>query len=501
MEFNLVSIIIRKGQGCLFQIFILTLLIYFSKENDKNLFVAFMDYQKALDFANRRNIISDLMKKGCGSQLTKAIANMYMVTEYLPKLKWNKLGDSIETRYGVTQGRKSSPTIFSFYVSDMPQSFDDIATSDFMDPYNLAQLADDTAIISETSESLINKVNAIFSFSESRYQIVNMKKTQYCNFNENPIKYPLTLDNNKMIQSVDVSTGYKYLGMLFFPTNDLKDIIMKNVNKRMCNVSKYYAWLEINKDTPVDTKLLVLDQCMFTALLYGAETWGDITFIENKILKIEIDLLRCILKVKTGTNSDLIYFELERADIISRMKDAQFKFINKLSTITHDEAVVKYIIEMCSNSDMIRYYNNLHGHNQVDNVNTRKFRIMNSDRSMISYYRENIYIARSCLYSSFIHDYFRYIITRWRLSNHKLKIETGRYTKPLTPRELRICQCCNVLEDENHAIFCCPRFTLLRYKYKEVLQRNNTVKKYLNPSLPDVKATAMFLHDIEKLLE
>ena len=75
---------------------------------------------------------------------------------------------------------------------------------------------------------------------------------------------------------------------------------MKNVNKRLCNVSKYYAWLEINKDTPVDTKLLVLDQYMFTAVLYGAETWGDITFIENKILKIEIDLLRCILKVKTG---------------------------------------------------------------------------------------------------------------------------------------------------------------------------------------------------------
>ena len=141
---------------------------------------------------------------------------------------------------------------------------------------------------------------------------------------------------------------------------------------------------------------------------------------------------------------------------------------------------------------MIRYYNNLHGHNQVANVNTRKFRIMNSDRSMISYYRENIYIASSCLYSSFIHDYFRYIITRWRLSNHKLKIETARYTKPLPPRELRVCQCC---------IFWCPRFTLLRYKYKELLQRNNTVKKYLNPSLPDVKATAMFLHDIEKLLE
>ena len=78
------------------------------------------------------------MRKGCGSQLTKAIANMYIVTEYLPKLKGNKLGDSIKTRYGVTQGRKSSSTIFSFYVSEMPNSLDNVDSSDFMDPYNLA---------------------------------------------------------------------------------------------------------------------------------------------------------------------------------------------------------------------------------------------------------------------------------------------------------------------------------------------------------------------------
>ena len=34
-------------------------------------------------------------------------------------------------------------------------SFDNITPFDFMDPYNLAQLADDTAIISESLESLI----------------------------------------------------------------------------------------------------------------------------------------------------------------------------------------------------------------------------------------------------------------------------------------------------------------------------------------------------------
>ena len=75
----------RKGQGCLLQIFLLTLLIKFSKSNNKDQFIAFMDYEKAFDYANRTNNISDLISKGCGSQMTKAITNMYISTEYLPR--------------------------------------------------------------------------------------------------------------------------------------------------------------------------------------------------------------------------------------------------------------------------------------------------------------------------------------------------------------------------------------------------------------------------------
>ena len=153
--------------------------------------------------------------------------------------------------------------------------------------------------------------------------------------------------------------------MLFFPTNDLNDIILKNINKRMVNVSKYYALLVVNEETPVDINSLVLDQCMFTSSLYGIETWGDISIIENNILKIEIDALRRILKVKTVTSIDLIYFELNRADIISRMRDAQFKFYKTLS-------VVKHVVDMCTGDDMIKYYNYLHGRHQEDNLCKRR---------------------------------------------------------------------------------------------------------------------------------
>ena len=147
-----------------------------------------------------------------------------------------------------------------------------------------------------------------------------------------------------MIYSIDCNKGHKYLGMLFYPTSDLDTIILNNISKWKVNVAKYYAWLEINDNTPVGVKLLVLDQCMFTSLLYGAEAWGDISIIEDEIRKIEIKALKSIMKVKQSTSNDLIFFELGRANIISRIKDLQSKFYNKISKLQHDQAIVKYIV-------------------------------------------------------------------------------------------------------------------------------------------------------------
>ena len=65
------------------------------------------------------------------------------------------------------------------------------------------------------------------------------------------------------------------------------------------------------------------------------------------------------------------------------------------------------------------------------------------------------------------HDYENYLtnvrninhrvaITKLRLSNHKLAIETGRYVKPYQPPDQRICPLCKTgLEDEEHFLMNC----------------------------------------------
>jgi hypothetical protein len=61
----------------------------------------------------------------------------------------------------------------------------------------------------------------------------------------------------------------------------------------------------------------------------------------------------------------------------------------------------------------------------------------------------------------------RIAINKFRLGNHKLRIETGRHTIPKTPINLRICSFChsNEVENEIHFLFSCQLYDSLRLKF------------------------------------
>ena len=71
----------------------------------------------------------------------------------------------------------------------------------------------------------------------------------------------------------------------------------------------------------------------------------------------------------------------------------------------------------------------------------------------------------------------RRLITKFRVSNHRLEIEIGRYTQPKTPLEDRICKNCdlNKIEDEYHCIIECPYMEEKRTSFfSEIFDDNST---------------------------
>ena len=104
----------------------------------------------------------------------------------------------------------------------------------------------------------------------------------------------------------------------------------------------------------------------------------------------------------------------------------------------------------------------------------------------------------------------RLILTKFRLSDHKLLITMGRYLK--IPRDQRLCAICNVLEDEFHVFFECKRNTnnqniLYQYFqniYSNFLELNHEKKltKILNPSTPEqIRTVTSFIRESLELRE
>ena len=59
------------------------------------------------------------------------------------------------------------------------------------------------------------------------------------------------------------------------------------------------------------------------------------------------------------------------------------------------------------------------------------------------------------------------LVAKFRLSNHCLRIETGRHCRPRLPPEQRTCEACTThsVECEIHFLIGCPRYANLREKY------------------------------------
>ena len=85
----------------------------------------------------------------------------------------------------------------------------------------------------------------------------------------------------------------------------------------------------------------------------------------------------------------------------------------------------------------------------------------------------------------------RQLITKFRISDHNLEVEVGRYKK--IPRDQRICKICNVLDDEEHFFFHCRINNNIRQTFFENINNHVTdfnqldspskLKKILDPDI------------------
>ena len=131
----------------------------------------------------------------------------------------------------------------------------------------------------------------------------------------------------------------------------------------------------------------------------------------------------------------------------------------------------------------------------LNKSNSSKLEIYNNIKSQIN--REPYLQIRN-----FDH---RSAITKFRISAHKLNIETGRYTKPITPRNSRFCDYClnilqnKIVEDEIHAIYDCPLYIMPRKKFHDSINKPILEIMQNSKNLIELSRLGKFCMDISDL--
>ena len=115
----------RKMHGTVDSIFTLKKLIdkYVKSKPQKYrnlLFSCFVYFRKALDCIPRQKLFDKLRKEGVQGRFLDVLISMYSNDKSAVKID-NKLTESFSCHAGVKQGCMLPPTLFNFYLSDLPK--------------------------------------------------------------------------------------------------------------------------------------------------------------------------------------------------------------------------------------------------------------------------------------------------------------------------------------------------------------------------------------------
>ena len=137
-----------------------------------------MDFKKAFDSINRKALFHKLEKYVAHGDYLNILQDMYAKAEFSVKLQEGRT-PYFDTSVGLKQGCILSPILFSLYINDLVDIFDDECRPVNLDQSKISCLlyADDLVILSESATGLQTYLDKLNDYCNRWNLKINMKKT------------------------------------------------------------------------------------------------------------------------------------------------------------------------------------------------------------------------------------------------------------------------------------------------------------------------------------
>lgn len=314
-----------KGLGTREALFSIKLLIQKCYDQRQDVFVCFIDYQKAFDNVKHDILLNRLLEIGIDAKDIRIIQELYWNQTAEIRVNKNLSTDTFNVCKGVRQGCILSPILFNIYVEKIFQMALEGESGGIKIngvPINNIRYADDTAILAPTLEDLQQIINKIGDMGNRFGLKINAAKTKLMVIGRQPIiNTALTVDGN-IIERVP---RFKYLGAMINERWDCDEEVKLRTNYAKSTFFKLKNFL-LARSLPLTLRLRVVKCYIWPILLYGAETWSLKARTLNRIEAFEMWTLRRLLRVPWtahATNEEVLRtagYEREMLNIVKERK-------------------------------------------------------------------------------------------------------------------------------------------------------------------------------------
>ena len=373
--------------------------------------------------------------------------------------------------------------------------------------------ADDLLIMSRSATGLQNAINKTKMFYDSLGLEVNQSKSKVMIFNGRGLRLHNSPEHQFYIgdNHIEVVDTYQYLGINLKPSGSMQYAVSE------LNDKASRAWFAISnvlykyKRLKVSRAFQLFDSLIRPVALYACEFWLP-TILSKKsfdskeaLLKswenlhcevLNQKLCRLLLSVHKRCSRLAALGELGRYPLLISSLKLCLKYEWSLRNADQDSIVSKAVKEMKNMPNLDSWFSRvqdiknllgipqLYGSKEsvglqlnrklkglfdrfwIDSINNPKIGSDGLDHNKLRFYKT---LKSSFTQEPYITDILnksqRAWLTRYRVSAvQNLRIESGRYTRPVTPVASRFCLFCsnNSIDDEKHAILLCNTFTIKR---------------------------------------
>ena len=353
--------------------------------------------------------------------------------------------------------------LFIIYLNIMVLMIKVLGNDSFLGDLHLMVLMDDTVLLGSTRELIIKKFEVLMKFCEQYGMIVNDLKTNLLVINGN-----VKDREDFFCKGVNVkhAKSYIYLGSPFTEDGKVNSILTMHLKSRMADLNKFKIFCKVNATMPYTYKKKVLQAVIISSLLYGSESWFE---AKLKVLEqMYYGALKALLSVRETTRNDVILLETGMPTVKELISMRTIAFVKKNVRADKDSTPLAKAFKMCEEKGTsgYRYLKRLLDSPQIVCLQETKRNFAQETGTKAVTYKEmnpGLNVHKVYLSDKYIDERKRAAFTKFRVSSHSLKVETGRWSR--IERENRLCGCERGVQDETHVVFDCERTEAIRTKY------------------------------------